>query len=291
MDDASEELSAEFLRRRVAELEAENRQLRERLATVARQELPTGTRSTGTLTDIVEPESRAPQRPPIRVSDSDRPQVQLVENPIPISDSDSRPVVDHLTPPRSASPPIGVRVGVRRGASSYRDVVLRSGIRTEYVDQAAQALAELHSRPRPPPKTASTAEREQRVRRVYVGNLPWIKVKELKSKLFNLRLLLGQIKHVFYVSRSIVEFSVVDDYARRFADRMTAFGFKVLPDFDPAKPASAEPSDEDIAAAKLKYLDRIQRLAADPACPAKAFFAALSVELQPPPAQGGPVSA
>jgi len=129
------------------------------------------------------------------------------------------------------------------------------------------------------------------VRRVYIANLPWIKVKELKTKLFNLRLLLGQIRHVFYVSRSIVEFTVSADYARRFIDRMTAFGFKPIPEFDPAKPASAQPSDDEVAAARSSYLDRIRRLGLDPACPARDFFAALSVELAPPPAQGGPVSA
>lgn len=70
------------------------------------------------------------------------------------------------------------------------------------------------------------------IAKVYICGLPFLRLGDLKSQLYKLRIRLSKIYNVSYIGRSIVEFLVDEEYTAKFKSQMSGFGFEPKDDFN-----------------------------------------------------------
>lgn len=181
----------------------------------------------------------------------------------PILTEDEFPLLPYPSVPSlSASPsPLPISSASSfKGRSTFADILKRVKITDTERPAALNALAVLQRR-KPSPLTNSPIDLKHKIRRIYVGNLPRLPLSELKKYLFTLHFSLSKILNMSYVGRSIIEFTIMEDYERSMLAHLNRYEFPILQNYHPGKAQDPKASSEVANSVFSSFKARIQRLA------------------------------
>ena len=115
---------------------------------------------------------------------------------------------------------------------SFSEMAKRLKISPNQEKMAIESLAVLH-RKKTPIINATEIDKKHHVRRLYVSNLPRLRISELKRHLFRLRFSLTKIWNISYVGKNIVEFTIMEDYENAMTSLLKKVNLKLLEDYNP----------------------------------------------------------
>ena len=155
--------------------------------------------------------------------------IQLLENrPV----HDSSPLPPHTSPnPVPATLP-NLDHSTSKPRTSYADALKRNHIPSTDKSKFIHAMATLQRR-KLPTGFPTPVDLKHKVRRIYLSNLPQLPIRELKNHLFTVRFCLSRILNISYVGRSIVEFTVHEDYEHAFKNRAKNLDLPILEKYHP----------------------------------------------------------
>jgi hypothetical protein len=158
---------------------------------------------------------------------------------------------------------------------TYAAICKRIKIADEEIPLAMKSLAILHRRKPSGSIPSSSVEAEHKVRRLYIGNLPHLRLSELKSHLFNLRIQLSKILNLAYVGKSIVEFLIMEDYEASFRARISLLSLNLIEKYDPSTARDPKATEEIRETVRQAFRLRLAHIADQSTRePVRAFFRA-----------------
>jgi hypothetical protein len=171
-------------------------------------------------------------------------------------------------------PPVESSIGPKRdddsSKPSYASIVRSCNVPDA---QAADAMKSLNILRNDNRRVASRYDSD--CTNIYVSNLPYIRISELKSHLFKLHFVLSKIHHISYVSKTTVEFLVSSYYVAAFINKCNTCGLSVLKKYDATKPFDVNASWEVKNRIRQAFAARVRRIAMDvnSSEAAKSFYA------------------
>jgi hypothetical protein len=142
---------------------------------------------------------------------------------------------------------------------SFADLVRNiKSIPEDQVADVAKDLARLHHRPRFVGRLTKTSSAGLVC--VYVEKIAFMKISQVKSILFNLRIKMSNILNISYIGRKFVEITTVKEYADTLSERLTALDFIVHKNFDPTVAYNPNATEELRRRVEESGLERIRRI-------------------------------
>jgi hypothetical protein len=155
---------------------------------------------------------------------------------------------------------------------SFSDVMKRLKAKEDEKPAMIKSLAILQRR-KSPHSSASPVDLKHNVRRIYVSNLPRLRLSELKKHLYALHFALSKILNISYVGKSIVEFTVMEEYEASMKAHLKRCELPILEEYHPGKAYDPKATTEIANAVLDAFKARLAHLAKDSARPPmKAFF-------------------
>ena len=147
--------------------------------------------------------------------------------PLPISSNFKQAIV-----PQSKHNPWEV---VNNKKRSFRDVVLSHPLDKQHAVASLLKLSNRFQTFHEPSKPKTDAEKESKVRLVYVRGISRMKLSELRKLLMEAGIYMKPILNIRFIGRSITEFMISEEFENQFKRKISSFGnfITVIEDFDP----------------------------------------------------------
>jgi hypothetical protein len=113
------------------------------------------------------------------------------------------------------------------------------------------------------PDHVSPVDLKHKVRRVYAANLPRLPLSQLKQHMFNLRFSLSKIMNISYVGRSIVEFTILEEYEYSFLASLRRCELHVIHAYDPSKVQDKNSNEDLTEVVRGNFIARLKRISID----------------------------
>jgi hypothetical protein len=212
------------------------------------------------LQRIEQLEAQTKSSPPPPMAIIKRPEHALLPLADPLSSSPSTPLPSSSPSPSSSQRP------------TYASICKRMKLSDDQVPAALKSLAALQRR-KPAGNASSSLEAQHNVRRFYIGNLPHLRLSELKTHLFNLHIQLSKILNMSYVGKSVVEFIILDSYESSFRSRINLLSLHLLEKYDPSVARDPNANDTTRDTVRQAFCLRLSRLTDHSTRePVRAFF-------------------
>jgi len=135
------------------------------------------------------------------------------------------------------------------------------------------ALSILHRKKLPvAPNEATPNDIKHKLRRVYINGLPHLRLKELKQLLFETRFALSKIVNLSYVSKSMVEFTLLEDYHDGFVAHAKRCELDVAAKIDPSVPCDPKATAAIKEQITLAFRHRLSKLASSERALVSGYF-------------------
>ena len=125
---------------------------------------------------------------------------------------------------------------------SFRDVVMSHPVEKQAAVSKLLKLSNRFLSFNEPSKPKTDAEKDSKVRLVYVRGISRMKLSELRKSLKEVDIFMKPILSIRFIGRSVTEFMILEDFEKQFKRKISAFGdfITIIDHFDPRSAKNTE---------------------------------------------------